>query len=318
MTDRFGRTIEYLRVSVTDRCDLRCVYCMPEDGAAPMRHADILTYEQIERLVRIFASLGVKKVRLTGGEPLVRKHVSALVAMLKKIDGIERIALTTNGMQLSEQLPALLEAGLDAINISIDTTNAQHFEAITRRGGLDRVLNAIELCAETSDLITKLNCVPTEQNKGDIIDLVAYANGLYLPLRFIELMPIGCGRTLRGLTEAETLRLLTERFGAWTLDPDTEHAKCRVFRHGEMEVGFISPMTHRFCASCDRVRLTSDGKLKTCLEYPPQIDCKALLSESDETICAAIASAIFEKPKAHRFTEEHNDTESRGMSAIGG
>lgn len=318
MKDGFGRTIEYLRVSVTDRCDLRCVYCMPEEGAVPMRHEEILTYEQIARLVRIFASLGVKKVRLTGGEPLVRRDVSRLVSMLKAVGGVETVALTTNGMLLSEQLPELLRAGADAINISIDTTNAQHFREITRREGLERVLRAIERCAATPGLSTKLNCVPTEKNRDDLGDLLAYADGLGLPLRFIELMPIGCGRSLCGLTEAEVLEILTERFGAWTLDERTAHAKCRVFRHGELQAGFISPMTHRFCALCDRVRLTSDGKLKTCLEYPPQLDLRALLGESDTAVQQAIAAAILAKPMAHRFQKPHTDGETRGMSAIGG
>lgn len=318
MKDGFGRTIDYLRVSVTDRCDLRCVYCMPKDGAAPMRHADILAYEQIERLVRIFASLGVSKVRLTGGEPLVRKRIETLVSMLHSVEGIERIALTTNGMQLIEKLPALLDAGLDAINISIDTTDERHFQSITCREGCERVLRAIELCANTPGLQTKLNCVPTEQNRDDLQALTAFANGVGLPLRFIELMPIGCGRTLRGLREAEVLKILEAQFGTWTLDPGTAHAKCREFSCGPMRVGFISPLSHRFCNSCNRVRLTSDGKLKTCLEYPPQLDCKALLSESDEAIRAAIEETILAKPKAHRFTERHIDTESRGMFAIGG
>ena len=160
--------------------------------------------------------------------------------------------------------------------------------------------------------------MPTEQNRDGLADLTAYANGLDLPLRFIELMPIGCGRSLRGLKEAEVLTILSERFGVWELDPDTAHAKCRVFHSGDMRAGFISPLSHRFCDSCDHVRLTSDGKLKTCLEYSPQLDCRALLAESDETIREAIAAAITEKPKAHRFTEPHQDTESRGMFAIGG
>ena len=137
-------------------------------------------------------------------------------------------------------------------------------------------------------------------------------------LRFIELMPIGQGRTLRGLSEAEVLALLSQRFGAWTLDADTAQEKCRIYHCGALRVGFISPMTHRFCASCDRVRLTADGKLKTCLEYPPQLDLKALLGGSDETIRAAIADAISKKPKAHRFTEQTTDSEPRGMSQIGG
>lgn len=318
MKDGFGRTIEYLRVSVTDRCNLRCVYCMPEAGTTPLRHADILSYEQIARLTRIFASLGVTKVRLTGGEPLVRKNLDALVRMLRGVDGIERIALTTNGVLLLEQLPALSDAGLDAVNISIDTTDEATFAAITRREGLFDVLRAIEMCAKTPGLSVKLNCVPTALNANGLADLVTYANGLGVMLRFIELMPIGCGKTQRGLTEAEVLALLTARFGVWTPDPETEEEKCRVFRCGAMRAGFISPMTHRFCAACDRVRLTSDGLLKTCLEYPPQLDLRKLLNESDETIRAAIAEAILHKPAAHRFSEHAADTEPREMAKIGG
>ena len=211
MKDGFGRTIEYLRISVTDRCNLRCVYCMPEQGTAPLSHADILSYEQITRLVRIFASLGVRKVRLTGGEPLVRKNLDALVRMLRSVDGIERIALTTNGVLLPEQLPALLSAGLDAVNISIDTTDEACTRPLLSNSG-----------PKTPGLITKLNCVPTERNAEDLAALVAYADGLGVPLRFIELMPIGCGKTQKGLSEAEVLDLLSARFGAWTLS-----ARCR-------------------------------------------------------------------------------------------
>ena len=318
MKDGFGRTIEYLRISVTDRCNLRCVYCMPEQGTAPLSHADILSYEQIARLVRVFASLGVRKVRLTGGEPLVRKNLDALVRMLRGVDGIERIALTTNGVLLPEQLPALMDAGLDAVNISIDTTDEAHFCAITRREGLFAVLCAIEACARTPGLITKLNCVPTERNADDLAALVAYADGIGVPLRFIELMPIGCGKTQKGLSEAEVLDLLSARFGAWTIEPETAGDKCRNYRCGTMRVGFISPLSHRFCENCNRVRLTSDGMLKTCLEYPPQLDLKKLLNGSDETIRAAILEAIKAKPAAHRFSEHAADTEPRGMSGIGG
>lgn len=318
MIDGFGRTIEYLRVSVTDRCDLRCVYCMPETGTCPMRHSDVLRYEEIARLARIFASLGIRRIRLTGGEPLVRKDVRRLVSMLKEIDGIERVALTTNGTLLSEQLPGLLDAGLDAVNISIDTMDEARFRAITRRSGVERVLKAVSDCAALPQLVTKLNCVPTELNEADLADLASFADEKRLLLRFIELMPIGQGRTLRGLSEAEVLSVLAKRFGRFSLEPETAHEKCRVYRNGSRTVGFISPMSHRFCASCDRVRLTSDGKLKTCLEYPPQLDLRALLSESDETIREAIRAAIAQKPKAHRFGEHAVDSERRGMSEIGG
>ncbi len=318
MKDGFGRTIEYLRVSVTDRCNLRCVYCMPAEGLKPMRHSDILRYEEIARLVRIFASLGVKKLRLTGGEPLVRRNLDTLVSMLKRIDGIERVALTTNGLLLSEQLPALIRAGLDAVNISLDTTDPAAFRAITRGEGPERVMEAIEACARVPNLAVKLNCVPTTQNAEGLCDLVSYANGLGVPLRFIELMPIGPGRTMKGLPEAEVLERLTACFGAWTPDRDTEGEKCRVFRCGDRTIGFISPMTHRFCSRCDRIRLTSDGKLKTCLEYPPQLDLRAMLSEPDEAIRAAMIQTILNKPAAHRFSERAADTDPRRMAQIGG
>ncbi len=318
MKDGLGRTIEYLRISVTDRCNLRCVYCMPEGGLKPMRHADILRYEEIARLVRIFASLGVKKLRLTGGEPLVRRNLDTLVSMLKRIDGIERVALTTNGLLLSEQLPGLIKAGLDAVNISLDTIDAATFCAITRGEGLERVTAAIEACARVPNLAVKLNCVPTIQNAEELCDLVSYANGLGVLLRFIELMPIGPGRAMKGLPEAEVLERLTARFGAWTPEPDTAGEKCRVFCCGDLRVGFISPMTHRFCSRCDRIRLTSDGKLKTCLEYPPVLDLRAMLSEPDEAIRAAMMQAIQNKPAAHRFSERAADTDPREMVQIGG
>lgn len=319
MKDGQGRTIDYLRISVTDRCDLRCVYCMPECGVPSLSHETVLRYEEILRLARIFAVLGIRKIRLTGGEPLIRKGLAQLVAALSTVSGIETIAMTTNGMLLSDMLPQLLDAGLSSVNISLDTLDEAVFTAITRRSGLKRVLDAIDRAAAVPTFGVKLNCVPTELNRNGIPALTAYAAERSLPLRFIELMPIGEGRNIRGLCEAEVSDILENAFGP--LSPIVPEApdKCRRFLlPGGGEIGFISPMSHKFCAQCSRIRLTADGKLKTCLQYDVGADLRALLSEDDASISEAIAQAILHKPLCHHFGEAASHTDTRKMFEIGG
>ena len=320
MLDGLQRNIDYLRVSVTDRCNLRCIYCMPEEGVECLSHADILRYEEILRLARIFAGLGVKRIKLTGGEPLVRRGLPDLVAGLTAIDGIEQVTLTTNGILLAEQLPGLLAAGLSGVNVSLDTTNEDTFRRLTRREGADRVLDAIE-ASLAAGLPTKVNCVPVAP-EADLLALAELARTRPLPVRFIELMPIGLGKNLKRRSEGDLRALLEGAFGPLTPYEGTlGNGPCRYFTLPGFrgQIGFISAISHQFCDKCNRVRLTANGFLKTCLQYDKGVWLKPLLSGSDEALAAAMADAIRRKPAAHRFASAAvAGGDGRMMNQIGG
>ena len=322
MLDSLGRSIDYVRVSVTDRCDLRCVYCMPERGIEQCSMSDILSYEDITRIVSLLAQLGVKKVRLTGGEPLVRKGLPALVAQVKNIPGIERVVLTTNGMLLSEQLPDLVAAGLDGVNVSLDALDEDVFQAITRRPGVEKVLASIDN-ALAAGLSVKVNCVPTELNRSQLVPLAErFLPDARLSLRFIEMMPIGLGKSVPGIPSDELRALLSARFGPLTELPHESLAgPCRYVSVPGYpgRLGFISAVTNCFCQSCNRVRLTSTGFLKTCLQFDEGVALRPLLGGSDEDILDAMHAAIWEKPAHHLFSENGGtNLEKRVMSQIGG
>ena len=320
MKDSLGRTIDYLRVSVTDRCNLRCRYCMPEEGVEWLPHEDILSYEDILRLAAIFARLGVEKVRLTGGEPLARKGLAALVAGLRAIDGIQEVAVTTNGTLLEEQLPGLLAAGLTGVNISLDTLNEWTFRQITRREGVRRTVKAIDTCL-AAGLPVKVNCVPIAPEE-ELVELAGLAKGRSLAVRFIELMPIGLGKDLCGRSEDELRALLERAYGP--LVPFEGRLGSGPSRYVsppgfQGQIGFISSLSHQFCHRCNRVRLTANGFLKTCLQYDKGVWLRPLLSGSDETLEAAILTAVRDKPAAHQFAQRQVDGGERHiMSQIGG
>ena len=323
MVDGQGRAIRYLRVSVTDRCNLRCRYCMPESGVDWVPHGQVLTYEQMARLVGLCAGLGVEKVRLTGGEPLVRRGLSALVRMVKETPGIRQVCLTTNGVLLPEQLPALLEAGLDGVNLSLDTLDRGQYAALTRRDELPRALAGLEAALAAPGLTVKLNCVPLADNEDQWVPLAALARDRGLAVRFIELMPIGLGRGLPGRSEAQVLARLEAVFGPLRpLEaPPGGPARYGTFPGFQGRVGFISAMTHPFCAACDRVRLTASGFLKTCLQYQTGVDLRALLEAGagDSALRAAILEAVRQKPACHHFGgAPAPGDEGHTMNQIGG
>lgn len=320
MLDGFQRNIDYLRISVTDRCNLRCVYCMPEEGVNWLPHEEILSYEEIIRLARIFAGLGVSRIKVTGGEPLVRKGLASLVQGLRAIDGIEEVTLTTNGLLLAGQLPALLAAGITGVNISLDTLDEDTFRRITRREGVERVLSAIDACL-SAGLRTKVNCVPVARS-ADLLALAELARERPLSVRFIELMPIGLGKELEGRDERALRALLEGTYGPLTpYEGKLGNGPCRYFTLPGFQgkIGFISAMSHQFCSQCNRVRLTAGGFLKTCLQYDRGVELRPLLGGSDEDLAEAIAAAILHKPAAHQFSKNRvDDGESRIMSQIGG
>ena len=320
MQDRTGRTIDYLRISVTDRCNLRCRYCMPEEGVEQLSHQQVLRYEQILRLARIFAGLGVRTIRLTGGEPLVRKDLAGLVTGLRAIPGIGEVAVTTNGTLLKEQLPGLLAAGLTGVNISLDTLREDTFRQITRREGVRRTLDAIDACL-AAGLPVKVNCVPIAPEE-ELVELAGLAKDRPLAVRFIELMPIGLGKDLRGRSEGE-LRALLERaygplssYGGRLGRGPSQYCTLPGFRG---EIGFISSLSHQFCHLCNRVRLTADGFLKTCLQYDRGVWLRPLLDGPDEELERAILAAVWDKPLAHQFSRRQvAGGEEHMMSQIGG
>lgn len=324
MQDQYGRKIHYLRLSVTDRCNLRCIYCMPQEGVEWIAHDQLLTYEQMVRLVKLFAGLGVDKVRLTGGEPLVRKGIAQLIEKINGIEGIKKVTLTTNGILLKEQLPDLLKAGLSGVNLSLDTLDQKQFAQIARRDELERVLEGLEAALAVGILNVKVNCVPQGTNDEQLIPLAAMAKDRKLAVRFIELMPIGLGTSFAYRSEQEVLSRLEEAFGSARPVLDEEGGgpgRYFTFQGFTGKVGFISAMSHKFCEDCNRIRLTSTGFLKTCLQYQEGVDLKALLDkgESDEALLAAMEQAIFSKPACHQFSaRKENRIQGPNMNEIGG
>lgn len=324
MKDRFGRKIDYLRISITDRCNLRCVYCMPENGIVHIPHKEILTYDEITRICRCMTELGIHKIKLTGGEPLTRKGCATLVAMLKSLNGIEKVTLTTNGILLGEQMAGLAEAGIDDINISLDTLDAVSFARVTRRESLNQVLEGIEAALQYPQIGLKINCVPVLEDPENLVSVAGLAKKYPLHVRFIEMMPIGYGREFQFRGEEEICQILEKAYG--TMTPVTErygNGPCHYYRIEGFQgkIGFISAMTHKFCDQCNRVRMTAEGFLKACLQYQTGTDLKGLMRSgcSDEELTEAIQKVIWEKPVSHHFTSrEVDEDEARLMSQIGG
>lgn len=325
MFDSCRRDIHYLRLSVTDRCNLRCRYCMP-DGAKIPEHEEVLTHEEFLRLAALFAQCGIDTVRVTGGEPLVRKSVAQLVAGLKATPGIRHVSMTTNGTLLAQQLPALLDAGLDSVNISLDTLDPAVFRHITARDEFAAVQAGLRAALE-SPLPVKLNCVPqVGVNEGELEAIAALARDNDLQVRFIEMMPIGYGAALPCISGPA----LRERFARrWPEFAPLPAAQSAVLGDGpavyytvpgwEGDVGFIAAVHGKFCASCNRVRLTSQGFLRPCLASEAGCDLRELLRSgaTDATLSQAIRQTIWAKPREHHFGDNSMPA-TRGMYRIGG
>ena len=319
MKDRLGREIDYIRISITDRCNLRCGYCMPECGVPPVPHDKILRFDEIVRLVKIFCSLGIKNVKITGGEPLVRKGAVGLIKDIKAIDGIEKVSLTTNGILLSENLNALAEAGIEGINISLDTLDRQKYMKITGFDGLNTVLKVIDECRAFPEIKIKINAVTmADYNRDEICKLADFASEAGATLRFIEMMPIGLGTGFGGYNQDEIMTVLEEAYGpAKTINEEVGSgpAKYYSFEGLEGRIGFISPISHKFCRSCNRIRLTSEGLLRPCLGSEMGMDLRKPMRDdaSDEELASLICEEILNKPAGHCFEA----TDSL-MSKIGG
>ena len=325
MFDRYQREIHYLRLSVTDLCNLRCRYCMP-DGVEKLEREAVLTYEEFLRLAALFARCGIDTVRVTGGEPLVRKNVAQLVAGLKETPGIRRVTLTTNAVLLAEQLPALLDAGLDSVNISLDTLRPEVFRQITARDDFAAVQAGLQAALQ-SGLPVKLNCVPQAGvNEGELEQLAALAKDNAMQVRFIEMMPIGYGAAMPCISGPELRVRFARRWPELApLSPAQEHALgdgpavYYTVPGWQGSIGFIAAVHGKFCASCNRVRLTSQGFLRPCLASETGCDLRALLRSGadDAQLLTAIRETIWAKPREHHFNDSSMPA-TRGMYRIGG
>ena len=323
MLDRYGRVINYLRISVTDRCNLRCCYCMPE-GVQDVGMKNILTFEEIWEIVRTGVSLGITHIRITGGEPLVRKGCVNLIRGIREIPGVETITMTTNGVLLGNYAKQLKEAGVDGVNISLDTLDPEEFFKITGKRELQEVLAGTR-AAKTAGLPVKLNAV--NRKELDPIPLVRYAQEENLPIRFIEMMPVGYGKKYVGRSNEELRETLEAVCGNAECMTNREElsrmgsgpAVYYQFSDLKVPVGFISAIHGKFCDTCNRVRLTAEGYLKLCLCYDEGEDLRRVLREGEkENLRTIMEQTIFRKPAAHCFEHPAEMTETHEMVKIGG
>ena len=316
MKDHYGRQIDYMRVSLTDRCNLRCVYCMPGEGVDQVPHEKILRYEAFLQIIRAGASLGIKKIRFTGGEPLILKGIAQLIRETSEIPGVADISLTTNGILLSAMAEELQAAGLTRVNISLDTLDPEKYRRITRGGDITKVFQAIDKCRELGLTPIKLNTVLIRGlNDDEIDDLIQFSQDKDVHLRFIEIMPIGEGEKYTdGLIKSDEVLsnhpelqfIKTNGVASIYGKPGTKGT-----------VGFISPMSCKFCNECSRIRITARGTLKPCLHSRGELDLKPYLND-DAGLIKALSDAICEKPESHHMDESGKSESGRAMFRIGG
>jgi cyclic pyranopterin phosphate synthase len=326
LADAFRRPITYLRISVTDRCNLRCTYCMPEAGLPWIPNSDVLSFDEIEHIVRAAAGAGVRSLRLTGGEPLVRPNLAELVRRLAAIDGIEDIALSTNGLLLAESVRGLAAAGVRRVNVSLDTLRSDRFEAIARRPGLERVLAGIDAALAAGLAPVKLNCVVMRGvNDDELADFAALAYDRRVYVRFIEMMPV-----IENLSEQRDMYLSSDDILARLrtlaafapVDGPGGNGPARYFAQpgARGAVGVISPLSHDYCDRCNRVRLTADGRLRLCLFGDHEIDLRTPVrsGESEAAIAALFRGGMLIKPERHHLKLGEASSRMRAFSEIGG
>lgn len=326
--DRFQREIDYLRISLTDHCNLRCVYCMPLQGAAYAPLEGMLTAGEIERVARAAASVGFRKIRLTGGEPTLRQDLVDIVARIARIDGIHDVALTTNGILLPKLAPALADAGLKRVNVHVDSLDRERFARVMRWGRLDDVWAGIEAACAAGFAPLKLNCVVVGgYNEDDVVDMARLTQTRDWHVRFIELMPLGGGECARVATQSfvsnhDTRRRIEDVLGPLVELPATSPSdESRNFRlrDGKGVIGFISPVSEPYCGSCNRMRLTADGRFHLCLLRDDELDVRAALRDGadDDAIAAILLRAVGAKPTGHDLRHGVS-TRERSMHHLGG
>jgi len=326
LRDAHGRLVSDLRVSVTDRCNFRCQYCMPAEGLPWLDRADVLSFEEIERLVRLFVRLGVTDVRLTGGEPLVRRDFPKLVGMLAAVEGLEDLSLTTNGYQLERHADALVAAGIGRVNVSIDSLQRDRFFQMTRRDSLSQVLRGLEALARHPEVHPiKVNAVAMRGfTEDEAIPFADFARSTAFQVRFIEFMPLDADRewTPDAVLTGEELRRMIDAVHPLEERPREPHATARVyrFRDGRGEIGFVNPVSEPFCGDCNRIRLTAEGKLRTCLFSDRETDLREPLrtGASDAELELIVREAVWRKELKHGVNDPGFTPPPRSMSAIGG
>ncbi len=346
LVDSHGRTLRDLRVSLTDRCNFRCLYCLPETEAAQnfyrghwahmpnsapilqqwVEKSLILSFEEIERVVRLFVALGIQKIRLTGGEPLLRHDLEKLVARIAAIPGVEDLAMTTNGFLFAQKARALCDAGLKRVSFSLDSLDRANFKKITGRDGLDQLLAGIRLAQELGFHPVKVNAVVIREiNEHEIEALVAFARERNLSLRFIEFMPLDSARAWQKemvMPGAEILQRIRSRFELHPVATDNPSSTSKrwSFADGRGEIGIIAPVSEPFCGHCNRIRLTADGKVRTCLFSVTEHDLRSRLRSGagDESISAWLREIAWQKEARHHIGESDFIPPSRSMSCIGG
>lgn len=315
MIDNYGRNINYLRISVTDLCNLRCIYCMPECGVQKLDHKDIISVEEIEKIANAAVRLGIKKIRITGGEPLVRKGIETIVKKISSIDGIDEVCLTTNGILLPEKIDALIKNGLTRINISMDSLEKDLYSKITRGGDFDSAMRGIDAVINAGLMPLKINAVLIGGvNDSQIVPLTELTQDHDIHIRFIEIMPIG------ECSSWNKERFISNQVVVDSI-PDLEFigtdgvAKTYKRKGYKGTIGLINPISSHFCSECNRVRITADGKLKPCLHSEDEITIKGL---SEEELYESMKAGILNKPISHKLSSGQTSESLRGMNSIGG
>jgi cyclic pyranopterin phosphate synthase len=328
LVDSYGRRIKSMRVSITDKCNFRCVYCMPAEGLVWLPRAEILSYEEITRLARIAVGIGIEQIRLTGGEPTVRRDLAELIRMLREIPGLRSLSLTTNGVLLNRLAGPLAEAGLTRINVSLDSLVRERFAKLARRDALTQVLAGLEELEKYPTIRPiKVNAVAMRGfTESEVLDFARLARRKPYVIRWIEFMPLDADQIWRKediLTGNEIKEIIESEFGPLqritTGDP-SETARRYTFADGIGEVGFINPVSEPFCSTCDRIRLTADGQLRTCLFAQEETDLRAILrtGKDDQEIALAIREAVWHKELKHYIGDKRFRRTARSMSMIGG
>lgn len=328
LVDSYGRRIKSMRISITDKCNFRCTYCMPAEGLPWLKKAEILSYEEIVRIARVAVDIGIEQIRLTGGEPLVRRDVPELVRQLRQIENLRSLSLTTNGILLKQQAGALAAAGLTRINVSLDSLLREKFTRLARRDQLHGVLAGLEEVKHHPSIHpVKINAVAMKNfSEEEVLPFVQFARDNAFVMRWIEFMPLDADQIWRKediLTGGEIQAIIEAAYGPLvpirTGDP-AETARRYTFSDGVGEVGFINPVSEPFCASCDRIRLTADGQLRTCLFATEETDLRAVLRSqaTDEDLAGVIRQAVWRKELKHYIGDKRFKRASRSMSMIGG
>ncbi|NFV11850.1 GTP 3',8-cyclase MoaA [Clostridium sporogenes] len=319
MLDKYGRKINYLRVSVTDRCNLRCIYCMPPEGVLKKDHDDMMRYEEIFNVVKTASLLGIDKIRFTGGEPLILKNIDKLIYNTSQLSSIKDIAMTTNAIFLEDRIDDLKKAGLKRVNISLDSLKKDKFKSITRGGDINKIFKGIEKSLSLGMTPMKINTVIMKGiNDDEIDDFMNLTKEYDISVRFIELMPIGEGRKLYKDSYIISEEIISKHRDFIPVKRDkSSTAILYKFKEAKENIGFISPMSCKFCSGCNRIRLTSEGTLKPCLHSEKEVNLKDYV-ENEQALLSKMNEAIYNKPLEHHMIEEKESKSKKMMYQIGG